>query len=179
MSDVSLDHSGKLDDPDYISGLSKGERARLSRRNVFAFSLSVASHEVLQLVGLITGHQRIGGTGPRSYDAYPAVMELLAVRSCDPDCAFAELTASAQAVEPRPPAIEVAKQTAPKLVPDWYPEHPTATAHGGAGGLLRTVAPLNAKAPRVRGFWCRRRRRCHRHRRRIAGAGFEPATFGL
>ena len=33
MSDVSLDRSGKLDDPDYISGLSKGERARLSRRN--------------------------------------------------------------------------------------------------------------------------------------------------
>ena len=30
MSDVSLDRSGKLDDPDYISGLSKGERARLS-----------------------------------------------------------------------------------------------------------------------------------------------------
>ncbi len=56
MSDVSLDRSGKLDDPDYISGLSKGERARLSRGNVFAFSLSVASHEVLQLVGLITGH---------------------------------------------------------------------------------------------------------------------------
>ena len=84
MSDVSLDRSGKLDDPDYISGLSKGERARLSRRNVFAFSLSVASHEVLQLVGLITGHQRIGVTGPQSYHAYPGVMELLAVRSCDP-----------------------------------------------------------------------------------------------
>ena len=66
MSDVSLDRSGKLDDPDYISGLSKGERARLSRRNVFAFSLSVASHEVLQLVGVITGHQRIGGTALRA-----------------------------------------------------------------------------------------------------------------
>ena len=66
MSDVSLDRSGKLDDPDYISGLSKGERARLSRRNVFAFSLSVASHEVLQLVGLITGHQRIGGRALRA-----------------------------------------------------------------------------------------------------------------
>jgi hypothetical protein len=43
----------------------------------------------------------------------------------------------------------------------------------------RAPRALNAKAPRVRGFWCRRRRRCHRHRRRIAGAGFEPATFGL
>jgi len=81
MSDVSLDRSGKLDDPDYISGLSKGERARLSRRNVFAFSLSVASHEVLQLAGLITGHQRIGGTGPQSYHAYPGVMELLSALS--------------------------------------------------------------------------------------------------
>jgi len=93
MSDVSLDRSGKLDDPDYISGLSKGERARLSRRNVFAFSLSVASHEVLQLVGLITGHQRVGGALRAITPS--GVMELLAVRSCDPDCAFAELTASA------------------------------------------------------------------------------------
>ena len=95
MSDVSLDRSGKLDDPDYISGLSKGSEPGSRAEMCFALSLSVASHEVLQLVGLITGHQRIGGTGAQSYHAYPGVMELLAVRSCDPDCAFAELTASA------------------------------------------------------------------------------------
>ena len=35
------------------------------------------------------------------------------------------------------------------------------------------------RKPRWSGAFGRRRRRCHRHRRRIAGAGFEPATFGL
>jgi hypothetical protein len=29
--------------------------------------------------------------------------------------------------------------------------------------VLGALQPINAKAPRVRGFWCRRRRRCHRH----------------
>src|SRR5581483_7810723 len=55
-SDVALDRDGLLDDPDYLKGLSQAERERYGRRNVFAFSLSVASHQVLQLVGLITGN---------------------------------------------------------------------------------------------------------------------------
>jgi hypothetical protein len=50
-SDVKLDMDGKLDDPDYIKGLSEEDKARFSRRNVFPFSMSVAAHEVLQLVG--------------------------------------------------------------------------------------------------------------------------------
>jgi Acetyltransferase (GNAT) domain len=38
--------------------------------------------------------------------------------------------------------------------------------------------PLNQKAPLARGFRPSAVG-CHHHRRRIAGAGFEPATFGL
>lgn len=46
-SDVALDREGKLDDPDYIQGLSDEDKARFSRRSVFPFSMSVAAHEVL------------------------------------------------------------------------------------------------------------------------------------
>jgi len=94
-SDVALDITGKLDDPDYIRGLTVAERERYARRNVFPFSLSVASHEILQLVGLITGMTRIGGVGPQHYSAYPGIMVVDQVSDCDADCEVNQLTASA------------------------------------------------------------------------------------
>jgi molybdopterin-synthase adenylyltransferase len=98
-SDVALQREGKLDDPDYIRGLSAAEKARLAGRNVFPFSLSVASHELLQLVGLLTGMERIGGTGPQHYHGYPGTMTVAQPR-CEADCEFAELTATAPDMEP-------------------------------------------------------------------------------
>jgi molybdopterin-synthase adenylyltransferase len=94
MSDVALDMEGMLDNPDYIEGLSEADRARFSRRNVFPFSLSVAAHEVLQLVGLLTGMTRVGGTGPQSYHAYPGEMKV-SRPTCTADCDFAGLTGTA------------------------------------------------------------------------------------
>jgi hypothetical protein len=94
-SDAALDREGKLDDPDYIAGLSADDRARFNRRNVFAFSLSVASHEVLQLVGLVTGKARIGGIGPQHYHAYPGRMDVEAASGCSPDCDIFGVTAFA------------------------------------------------------------------------------------
>lgn len=93
-SDVSLDRDGLLDDPDYLRGLSDSDRERYNRRNVFAFSLSVAAHEVLQLVGLVSGSQRIGGIGPQHYAAYPGEMTVAAPTGCKPGCEFAALTAT-------------------------------------------------------------------------------------
>lgn len=72
-SDVSLEREGKLDDPDYMRGLSPAERERYARRNVFPFSMSVAAHQLLQLVGLVSGMSRVGGVGPQHYSAYPGV----------------------------------------------------------------------------------------------------------
>lgn len=95
-SDVALDRDGLLDDPDYLKGLSQADRERYGRRNVFAFSLSVASHQVLQLVGLISGNERIGGRGPQTYHAYPGAMEVGDARLCCPDCDIPPLTALAQ-----------------------------------------------------------------------------------
>jgi hypothetical protein len=94
-SDVSLDIAGLLDDPDYINNLPPEEQARYSRRNVFAFSLAVAGHEILHLVGLITGFQRISGVGPQHYQGYPGAMEVEPPSMCKPDCEYGELAASA------------------------------------------------------------------------------------
>ena len=94
-SDVALDMAGMLDNPDYIAGLSEEDKAAISRRNVFPFSMSVAAHEVLQFVGLVTGMPRIGGIGAQTYDAYPGAMEAEPQLSCADGCEFAELTATA------------------------------------------------------------------------------------
>jgi molybdopterin-synthase adenylyltransferase len=93
-SDVALDMQGLLDDYDYIRNLPDADRARFSSRNVFPFSLSVAAHEVLQLVGLVTGMPRIGGIGPQAYQGYPGSMTV-SQPVCAEDCEFAELTATA------------------------------------------------------------------------------------
>jgi len=93
-SDVSLDMEGKLDDPDYIAGLSEEDKVYFSRRNVFPFSMSVAAHEVLQIVGLNTRQVRIGGVGPQMYHCYPGKMEILDP-TCEQDCEFRALTATA------------------------------------------------------------------------------------
>jgi hypothetical protein len=94
-SDVALDRDGKLDDPEYIAGLSEVERAALSRRNVFPFGMSVAAHQVLQMVGLVTGLERVGGIGPQIYHAYPGCMEVREA-ACEDECEYQALTASAQ-----------------------------------------------------------------------------------
>ncbi len=93
-SDVSLDRAGLLDDPDYIANLPESERA-LSRRNVFAFSMSVAAHEVLQLIGLVTGFDQIGGAGPQHYHAYPGSMEVDDPTECEAECEYFAETATA------------------------------------------------------------------------------------
>lgn len=91
MSDVALDREGKLDDPEYIKGLSEAERQTFQGRNVYPFSMSVASHEVLQLVGLISGMPRIGGCGAQMYHAYPGTMEIVD-ETCTAQCPFQGLT---------------------------------------------------------------------------------------
>lgn len=98
-SDIALDREGKLDDPEYIAGLSEAERAALSRRNVFPFGMSVAAHQVLQMVGLITGLERVGGIGPQMYHAYPGTMDVQPME-CASDCEYRALTASAAELRP-------------------------------------------------------------------------------
>ncbi|OFW79946.1 MAG: hypothetical protein A2201_01380 [Alicyclobacillus sp. RIFOXYA1_FULL_53_8] len=100
QEDVSLDYAGLLDDPVYIQGLGPLLNPLLTRQNVFPFSLSVAAHEILQFVGLVTGDQRIGGVGPQFYHCYPGIMDVSLDTRCSNDCEYTALTASAQDLSP-------------------------------------------------------------------------------
>ena len=97
-SDVALDRDGQLDNPDYIANLPEHDRARASRRNIFPFSLSVAAHMSLQFAKVFGAGERIGGTGPQWYHAYPGRMDVERPSLCEADCEYASLLASA--VEP-------------------------------------------------------------------------------
>jgi hypothetical protein len=99
-SDVALDLAGLLDDPDYLRGLSEEDRQLINRRNVFPFSLAVAAHQVLQLVGLVAGTARVGGIGPQHYAAHPGTMTAAPTRPCEPDCEVAALTSTATPLGP-------------------------------------------------------------------------------
>lgn len=93
--DVAIDREGKLDDPDYVAGLSSEDRERFGRRNVFPFSMSVAAHEVLQFIGLVSRTPQVGGIGPQRYSAYPGRMTVAERTRCDDDCDVDSLTSSA------------------------------------------------------------------------------------
>lgn len=93
--EISLDRDGKLDDQEYIQSLDEQFSHLTSRQNVFAFSMSLAAHEVLQFTGLVTGLTRIGGIGPQFYHAFPGRMDVKELEKCDPDCEYDKLTASA------------------------------------------------------------------------------------
>ena len=95
VGDVALDQSGMLDDPDYIQTLDPSRLRSVSRRNVFPFSMSVAAHEVLQMVTLITGLERVGGIGPQFYHCYPGVMEVLPTVACRKGCEYGSLVTTA------------------------------------------------------------------------------------
>ena len=92
---LALDMAGKLDDPDYVRNLPPERAGVISRRNVYAFSMSVAAHEVLQCIGVVTGNERIGGSAPQFYHCYPGVMECLTLKDCQEECSYAALTATA------------------------------------------------------------------------------------
>lgn len=93
--DIALDRAGKLDDPSYIQGLGPEFDPLLARQNVFPFSLSVAAHEVLQFVGLVTGQRRVGGAGAQVYHCYPGTMEVHEGEECRHDCGYTALLGSA------------------------------------------------------------------------------------
>lgn len=94
--EIALDKEGKLDDPKYIQNLDSSLQHLVSRQNVFAFSMSLAAHEVLQFVGLVTGLTRIGGIGSQIYHAYPGRMDVKEMDKCMPGCEYNALTASAE-----------------------------------------------------------------------------------
>jgi molybdopterin-synthase adenylyltransferase len=83
---VTIERDGLLDDPKYINSLSADSPLRASE-NVFAFSMNVASLEVLQLVSMVAAPQSIADLGGQSYHAVTGVLDN-DTRDCEPTCPY-------------------------------------------------------------------------------------------
>jgi hypothetical protein len=117
---VDLERRGLLDDPSYIAGLPPDVVAAASQ-NVFPFSMSLASHEVLQLIALVTGLLGRPDFGEQRYH-YNLGEMLHTEPSCLPDCLFQQRVATGEVVMPRtvmtgphPKAVQVREKYASKL----------------------------------------------------------------
>jgi len=93
--EIQVDMTGGFDNPDYIAGLPQELLDVVSGRNVYAFSLSVGAHEILQFVGLVSGDDRVGGRGPQMYHAYPGEMRVDSESRCRAECDYSKLTGTA------------------------------------------------------------------------------------
>jgi len=83
---VTLEREGLLDDPTYINGLPNDHPLR-ARQNVFAFSMSTASLEVLQLISMVVAPQGIADLGGQNYHAVTGTMDIDAL-DCAGNCAY-------------------------------------------------------------------------------------------
>lgn len=92
---VAADREGLLDDETYITSLPEEHPLR-ANENVFAFSLSTASLEVLHLVRLAVGPQALPSCPPQSYHLATGAIDLGEV-TCDDRCVFPEMVAMGEA----------------------------------------------------------------------------------
>ena len=89
---VQAEREGFLDDPTYIEGLHKDHPLR-ARENVFAFSMSCASMQMLQMLALTLGPLNLSNPGAQLYHFVGSHMEPPEFEPCHPDCQFPELIA--------------------------------------------------------------------------------------
>jgi molybdopterin-synthase adenylyltransferase len=94
-ADVSLEREGHLDDPRYIAGLPVDDRLRRNE-NVFAFSLSVASMEILQALALVVAPAGVANIGAKLYHFVNGREEEPDLRPCKETCAYPPLVATGE-----------------------------------------------------------------------------------
>jgi hypothetical protein len=90
-SDVSLERSGLLDDPRYIDGLDSGHHLRRNE-NVFTFSTSVASREVLHFLRMTVPHPGFGYIGGQTEHFVSGLVDT-DVCDCEANCPFPAMVA--------------------------------------------------------------------------------------
>lgn len=128
---VDSERKGLLDDPSYIAGMPPDVVAAASQ-NVFPFSMSLASHEVIQFIALVTGLLGRPDLGEQRYHFNLAEM-LSSEPRCEPGCLFQQRVASGEQMFPRsvmtgvhPKAAEIRAQYAKpaestvKSKPGWF-----------------------------------------------------------
>lgn len=86
-SDVALEQSGQLDNPSYIEGLPADHLLRRNE-NIFPFSTSLASLEVLQFIEQATGIAHVNYFGTQRYSYNHACIRLDDEQHCREGCPF-------------------------------------------------------------------------------------------
>jgi len=89
---VQAEREGMFDDPTYISGLPK-EHPMKTRENVFAFSMSCASMQMLQMLALALAPLNQPNPGAQLYHFVGNTTEAPKYETCHPECQFPALTA--------------------------------------------------------------------------------------
>lgn len=84
---VSAERDGYLDDPVYISGLPNDHTLKRNE-NVFGFSLSAASFEVLQFLSLVVAPSELNNPGAQIYHFVNARLEQDELECCKPTCLY-------------------------------------------------------------------------------------------
>lgn len=90
---VQTERDGWLDDPTYIDALPKGHPLKV-RENVFAFSTSCASLQMLQMLALTLAPLDQPNPGAQLYHFVGGFMEPPAFGSCHQECIFPTLIAT-------------------------------------------------------------------------------------
>jgi len=88
---VSVERDGYLDSPSYIQGLPK-DHPVLRNENVFAFSLAVASLELLQMIMMVVAPADVANAGAQLYHFVPGFMEDPVFAGCEANCLYPALT---------------------------------------------------------------------------------------
>ncbi len=88
---VSSEREGYLDDPTYIAGLPKDHPVH-TNRNVFAFGMSAASFEVLQLLSLVVAPSGLGNLGAQMYHCVTGRLDT-DYQGCKDTCFYPKLIA--------------------------------------------------------------------------------------
>lgn len=95
---VPLEREGYFDDPRYIQGLPMNHEIRRNE-NVFAFSLSVASLEVLQLLMMVVAPVGCANPGAQLYHFVPGMFEEPSFQGCKSNCLYPGFIARGDSLE--------------------------------------------------------------------------------
>jgi molybdopterin/thiamine biosynthesis adenylyltransferase len=142
---ASLEREGFLDDPVYIAGLPRTDGLRRNE-NVFAFSLSVASMEVLQALALTIAPSGVCNIGAKLYHFVTGREDVPVISACDATCPYPALTANGE----RAPASWTARHPAAE---DARRQRATLQAGIRRLGILTRVRAWFARLA----LWCRGR----------------------
>ena len=91
---VSVERDGYLDDPNYIAGLPDNHTLKRNE-NVFAFSMNLASLEVLQFLKMVIPSPGLSNIGAQRYHFVTGSLDA-EINGCNPNCPYEEMTAKGE-----------------------------------------------------------------------------------